>query len=468
MKRARWGRIGLGMCLVLLAAACGARVTPEQRAAVGGGQRVAAGPASGSEFSVGGRAEVAAEDTPVDAGSPSGGETGTGETATTVAAAVRTASDVGITPDKIVLGHVTQLTGPVPGLFKGSTVGILAYAAYQNSLGGLGGRKIEVDIRDDQFDSSQNRNQTKELIAKSFALVGGISLYDDASAGDVRDSGIPDLTTAITTTRANLPNNFAPSPNIDGAPLGPFQYLKQKYPQAVTAMASVYGDVPAAKHVHESYRMAAESVGFKWVYDRGYQPTETDYTADIIRMRQAGAKGLFMMSVDAKNIARVLKAAQQQGWKPDVIFLGAAGYDRVMANLAGTAAEGVQLFLGYSLYAGEDAEVVPEVKLMNQWVQKVSPGYVADTYTVGAWLAGRLFQQEMAKVGPNPTRKALNDALRGVDHYDGNGLSADTGPGIKRPATCYLIAEFHEGRYRRVDPTPRGFRCDAGYWRRPA
>jgi branched-chain amino acid transport system substrate-binding protein len=360
---------------------------------------------------------------------------------------------------------VTQLTGPVPGLFKGSTVGLLAYVAYQNSLGGIAGRKLEADIRDDQFDSSQNRTLSRELIAKSFALVGGISLYDDASAADVQASGIPDITTAISQTRAQIPNNFAPSPNVEGAPLGPWTYLKQKFPQVVTSMASLYGDVPSAKHVHENYKAAAATVGFKWVYDRGYQPTETDYTADIIRMRQAGAKGLFLMSVDAKNMARILKAAEQQGWKPDVVLLGAAGYDRVMSSVAGSAAEGVQLYLSFALYAGEDADLIPEVKLMNQWVAKVSPGYVPDTYTVTAWMAGRLFQQAMAKVGPNPTRKAVNDVLRGVEHFDANGMQADTGPGTKRPATCYLIAEFRDGKFRRLDPA-NGYRCDAGFWRR--
>jgi ABC-type branched-subunit amino acid transport system substrate-binding protein len=459
-------RIALSSCLVLVAGACGARVTAEQRAAVGGPVVIAGPQAAGAATGAAATADdVPTASTGVAEESVGAGETA-GPTATTVAAADRTASDVGVTADKIVLGQVTQLTGPVPGLFKGSTIGLLAYVAYQNSLGGIAGRKLEADIRDDQFDSSQNRTLTRELIAKSFALVGGISLYDDASAADVQESGIPDITTAISQTRAQIPNNFAPSPNVDGAPLGPWTYLKQKYPQVVTAMGSLYGDVPSAKHVHESYRAAAATLGFKWVYDRGYQPTETDYTADIIRMRQAGAKALFLLAVDAKNIARILKAVQQQSWKPDVIFVGSAGYDRAMSTLAGSAAEGVQFFLPYALYAGEDAELLPEVRLMDQWVQKVSPGYVPDGYTAGAWMAGRLFQQAVEKLGANPTRKALNEVLRGVDRFDANGMQAETGPGTKRPASCYLIAEFRDGNYHRLEPTGRGFRCDAPFWRR--
>ena len=455
---------------VALAAGCGARVSPEQVASVGGGATGAqqASAAEDPAFGVGG-IESATEETgdtggAGDAATADGAPAAGGGGQVQASNVARTASDVGITAEVIRIGQVTQLTGPVPGLFAGSVIGIQAFAAYQNSIGGIAGRKVEAVIRDDQFDATANRNATRDLIESTFALVGGISLYDDASAPDVEKSGIPDVTTAISRTRAQLPNNFAPNPNLDGAPTGQFVWLKEKHPQVVGAMASLYGDVPSAKVVHQAYRRAAESLGFTWVYDRGYQPTETDYTADIIRMRQADAKALFLMSVDAKNVARILKAAQQQGWRPDVVFLGPSSYDPAMVTLAGTAADGALVFQGYALYAGEDAGVVAEVKLFNQWVQKVKPGNVPDTFAAGAWLAGRLWAKAMAGVGPNPTRKEVVEALRKIDEFDGNAMMASAGPGTKRPSTCYLIAELEGGKFRRVEPAT-GFRCDGTYFR---
>jgi ABC-type branched-subunit amino acid transport system substrate-binding protein len=468
-------RVVAAVVAVLVAAGCGARVSPEQVASVGGGGGAVVdqqqGPVASGEQPDGASPGLAAGPGDADTGALSGRGTEEATTAPSgeggqlqAADVPRTASDVGITPDTIKIGQVTQLTGPVPGLFAGSVVGIQAFAAYQNSVGGVAGRKVEAIIRDDQFDATANRTATRDLIASTFALVGGISLYDDASAPDVEKSGIPDVTTAISRTRAQLPNNFAPGPNVDGAPTGQFVWLKEKHPEVVKAMASLYGDVPSAKVVHQAYRRAAESLGFAWVYDRGYQPTETDYTADIIRMRQAGAKALFLMSVDAKNVARILKAGQQQGWRPDVVFLGPSSYDTAMLTLAGGAAEGALVFQGYALYAGEDAGLVPEVKLFNQWVQRVKPGNVPDTFAAGAWLAGRLWAKAMAEVGPNPTRADVVAALRKIDDFDANGMMASAGPGTKRPSTCYLIAEIKGGKYRRLDPA-NGFRCDGTYWR---
>src|SRR5207253_3335634 len=84
-------------------------------------------------------------------------------------------SDVGVTADKITLGNVSLLTGPVPGLFKGAVSGTQAFFAYQNSLGGVCGRKLQLDPRDDNFDANQNKTQYQDAIGKDFGFVGSFS-----------------------------------------------------------------------------------------------------------------------------------------------------------------------------------------------------------------------------------------------------------------------------------------------------
>ena len=67
------------------------------------------------------------------------------------------ATDVGVKADSISLGNVSTLTGPVPGLFKGAVYGAQAVIAYQNSQGGIFGRKLKLAVGDDQLSESQNR-----------------------------------------------------------------------------------------------------------------------------------------------------------------------------------------------------------------------------------------------------------------------------------------------------------------------
>jgi len=186
--------------------------------------------------------------------------------------------------------------GPVPGLFAGAVTGTQAFIAYQNSLGGVYGRKLELDVRDDQFDTGQNRAQTSDLIGKAFALIGSFSLYDDAGLPAIEQSGIPNIQVPLTQALQESPANFSINPVRRGTPLGPWNFLKSKFPNAVTAVGGLYGDVPAAKDSFLNNKAAAESVGYKFIYERGYAPTETDFTADVVRMRQAGVKFFFTNS----------------------------------------------------------------------------------------------------------------------------------------------------------------------------
>jgi ABC-type branched-subunit amino acid transport system substrate-binding protein len=459
------------VALALLAAACGARVSDEQvRSAGGGDTGVAAGHGTGQSQATGsGDAELAPGETPsgggtTDTTTAAGGTAGSEAAAPAPAGGNGGATDVGVTADQILLGNVSTLSGPVPGLFAGAVYGAQAVVAYQNAKGGMFGRTFKLETRDDQFDTGQNRAQTIELIPKVFAFLGSFSLFDDVAVPQIKESGIPDLVVPLSQSRVDLPNNFAVAPtDLRGGPTGPFLWFKERFPQAVTAMGTVWGDVPSAKASHVRFKAAAESVGWKYVYDRGYQATETDFTADVVRMRQAGVKGVYLIATDDKTTGRLLKAMAQQGFKPEFVT---ANYMPTLPELAGSAADDVYSHSPFSLFAGEDSASTPEVKLFNDWYQKIRPGAKPDLFALYSWVQGRLLFDAMERVGPKLTRSSLMAELRKIDDYDGNGTIGPAGPGTKRPGICYVIGQLKAGKYQRIDPLGKGFRCDGTYFRR--
>jgi ABC-type branched-subunit amino acid transport system substrate-binding protein len=459
-RRRSWRIVIVFVALVVLAA-CGARVSDEQRAAaVGTGD---AGGASGPVSENGSGTESGDL-------APGAGDTGDAGTATSVAddsgGPTTTAfsgdnggaTDVGITGDTITVGNVATLSGPVPGLFQGAVIGTQAWVAYQNSVGGIAGRKIKLEIRDDQFDTGQNRAATRELIPKVFAFIGSFSLYDDAAVKDLEAANVPSMQVPLTPALQNSPINFAVNPVKRGAPTGPWNALKAKFPDAIAHTGGLYGDVPAAKNNFLDVQHASETVGYKWVYTRGYQPTETDFTADIVRMRQAGVK-FFFTSGDVKSIARMAKAMEQQGFHPDV-FLTYTAYDPTLLPLAGSAAEGIMVNSAIAMYLGEDAQAIPEIALMNQWLQKVKPGYKPDSFATYGWTEGRLFAKAMEAVGPKPTRLGVLAALRKIDSWDAYGMMANAGPASKRPPVCFIFIRVNGGKFERWESPPPKFRCE--------
>jgi len=450
--------------LAVVGVACGARVDGQQVQSLGAANTARPGSATDANPAAGpgaGTDAGATATTVAAAGGSAVGSAGGGAAATATGSGDNGgAVDVGITATTVTLGNVSTLSGPVPGLFEGSVVGAQAVVAYENSIGGLFGRKFKLDVRDDQFDTGQNRAQTADLITKAFAFMGSFSLYDDAAAGQIQASGIPDASYPLSPGRKAIANNFPVQPSRDGgAPTTGFQYFKSKFPDAVTKVGSLYGDVPASKISHFGYQAAAESVGWHWVYERGIQPTETDFTADVIRMKQAGVKTLYLVSTDDKTDARLAKAMQTQGFKPDLIL---ANYYPTLPALAGSAVEGWNTASAYALFDGADAGPVPEIALMNQWIQKVHPGYKTDLFAVNSWAEGRMLFQAMQAAGPKAKRADVIAALRKITDFSANNMLSPSGPGVKRPSVCMVMAQIRSGRYVRTDPAT-GWICNGTY-----
>ena len=479
---ARSLRVALLVAL-LVATGCGARVTQEQKLAAHG-QGIGAGNSGG-----GSQSDNSSSGGDTSGGSAVSGDSGTGGAASAgtgssgasssskatsadkAAAAAPAggnggATDVGVTGDTITLGNVSTLSGPVPGIFQGAVIGTQAAVAYANSLGGIFGRKLKVDVRDDQFDTGQNRAQTIDLLSKAFAFAGSFSLYDDAALNEINKSGIPDTTYSLSEARRGLANNFSVAPASNGWRLGPLQYYKQKFPQAITAVGSLYGDIPSAKASHVAAKGAAESLGYKFVYERGTQPTETDFTADVVAMRQAGVKMVFIVAEDVKATARLANSMAQQGFKPDAFIVGGVAYDPSLIALAGKSVEGLINDQQQAAFQGEDSSSIPEVALFNQWVSKVKPGYKPDLFATFGWSETRLLIQAMQAAGPKLTRAGVIAELKKIDSFDDHGMLAPAGPASKRPATCYIMLQVKNGKFERYDSPSPGYRCnDGGYWK---
>jgi ABC-type branched-subunit amino acid transport system substrate-binding protein len=464
-------RSRLWLLLAVALAGCGARVSDDQQraafAATGGGAPAGSAATSSGASPVGEGGAAAVEPGATDDGSgTSSTPTSTAVTAPAASTARRTATDVGVTADSIRIGNVSTFSGPVPGLFRGAVVGTQAAVAQRNSLGGIHGRRIELDVRDDQFDSAQNRAITTDLLDEVFAFAGSFAVYDDGGAEEVGRSGIPDVSPALSGARRRLPNNYNVAPAEDGGTqLAPYTYYSRVFPNALDAVGTLWGDVPISRASQMANEAAGRSVGWRFVYSRGYAATETDFTADVVRMRQLGVKLVFLAGSEPKTLARIAKAMRQQGFDVPIATMN-IGYDASLLTLAPDALEGSYTTMAWAMFAGEDAERVPSVRVLNQWVQKVKPGHALDLYTLLGWSSAQLLFRAMEAVGPNLTRAAVNEALRTGGSFDADQLLAPADPGRKAPPTCIVAVQLRRGRYERVDTPPTGFRCDlGGYFR---
>jgi ABC-type branched-subunit amino acid transport system substrate-binding protein len=383
----------------------------------------------------------------------------TGSQSSSTLGAATQASGPGISATTITAGVLADVSGPVPGLFQGGVNGVDAYFQYINSLGGVDGRKLAMKFEDSQLSCAGAQNAATELAPSTFAIVGSWADYDNCEVPVFKAN--PDLIQVgypLTNDFRVLPNVFTPRPSPAGFYTGPFIYLHQQYPTATKA-ASLYSGTPAGE-VNWNYQKAAlASAGINAVYARGIQPTETDFTADIVRMKNEGVNFILEDDVDVRTIARMLNEAQQQNFRPTV-FDAAVGYDNNLLKLTNPgAAEGMLFDEPFSLFLGQDSSTVPEVSLFLQWLKKTHPDSPVDLFAMYSWASAALYVDALKAAGPNLTRASLLTALQGIHSFTDNGMVAQSDPGSGGPPTCWLIGEVKNNNFQRLTPSS-GFTCN--------
>ncbi|MBV8297039.1 MAG: ABC transporter substrate-binding protein [Acidimicrobiia bacterium] len=467
------------VAMMLVAAGCGARLSKTQLAQAagssGGSGGVSAGAAGGDQGgpaaggdqgSATGGATSGGSTSGGTSGGSTGGSSGPGAQAAGAAGACAATggnSDVGVTANSITLANVSLLTGPVPGLFKGAKDGTQAFFNYQNSMGGVCGRHLNLDARDDQFDANQNKAQYQDAVGKDFGFVGSFSVVDQGGASVLSaHPDVPDVAYALSHEHFSLPNNFSPQPLPPGWRLGPLNYFKAKFgPSVISHMAIFVEDAQSAKDAAAGEQAAAQSVGYSFVYSRVIEPTEANFSSDVVNMQSKGVKGI-MMAGEVGAFVRMAKAMKQQNFSVPFANWGANAYDPAFVTSdAAPATNGSLIDQQLAMFQGQDN--LPEIQLFNRWLRQV--GGTPDIFAAFGWESARLFVQALTAspaVAAKPTRAGVMAQLKQIDNFDGNGMLAPAGPASKRPPTCFIVISVQNGTFVRADPPGSGFICNQG------
>lgn len=388
----------------------------------------------------------------------------TGATIPPPAKVTGTLTGPGVTPTTITLGQITTITGPVPGLFQGANDGLDAWAAWINANGGIDGRQVVIKHVDDGFNCTTYKDAMEQFATSAFAVVGNFTLED--TCGKQVLTAHPDLldlqAAILDPTLYTVSNVYTATPNPPGAATTGLEYLKSKYPDAVTHAAELVGQAASANGKEEL--LTAESVGYKYVYVRDVPDLTTNFTSEILRMKAANVQFVDMTALAVTSDANFLQQAAQQNFHPTVLY-GTSSYDAQLFKLLGDASAANDVVwapLPYALYLGQDRATVPAVNTFLTWLQKTKPGNTANLFAVEAWAAGQLLVEAMQKAGSDVTPTSVAKAIGAITTFNANGLIAPTDPGQRQGARCVVMANVRNGTWVRAFPSS-GFDCSGSY-----
>ena len=185
-----------------------------------------------------------------------------------------------------------------------------------------------------------------------------------------------------------------------------------------------------------------EKVGYKVVYEAQYGDTQIDFTPNVIAMKNAGVKVLFIDQMAEVYASALLKNLVQQNFHPHVV-LGAATYSTALIPAAGgpQAVNGSYFDQNASLYLGGDQGKIPAVDTFLHWVNVASPGFHADLFTLYGWLSGQLFAQALKNAGSDPSRGSILTALSKITSFNGGNIVTTSNPAARTTSNCYLVGQ---------------------------
>jgi ABC-type branched-subunit amino acid transport system substrate-binding protein len=252
----------------------------------------------------------------------------------TIAIIPANAADPGVTATEIVLGMQLPETGPAKPGYNKVDDAMRGYFDYVNSKGGINGRKIRLEVEDDQYKAGLTITSASRLInsKKVFAFVGSIGTQTHISViKDINRRKIPDIfvnsgfndfydPAVYPTTFAAL-GTYVTEAKIMG------KYLQEKYPDKKIGV--IYQSDDFGRNALEGFA----KVGLTFTVGKtiasfvaGTQGGVGALVSQVSLMRANGVDIVIIAAVSSATAA-ILLTATSLGWKPDKWAVISVGSD---------------------------------------------------------------------------------------------------------------------------------------------
>jgi branched-chain amino acid transport system substrate-binding protein len=313
-----------------------------------------------------------------------------------------------------------------------------------NAAGGVLGRKLKLEIGDDQCDPKQARSVAEKIAAAKIPFVAGhycssssIPASDAYLEGNVLQ--ITPASTNPTFTERKMWNTFRVCGRDDqqGAVAG--AYLAKNYGSkniAILNDRTTYG-----KGLADETKKALNKAGVQEKMFESYTKGDKDFNAIVSRMKAAGIDVVYIGGYQ-QEAGLILRQMRDQGMKT-VMMAGDALADKEFAAVTGTLGAGTLMTFG------PDPRKRPTAKAI---VEKFkAKGIDPEGYTLYTYAAMQIWAEAVKKVGSTDPKKVMAAIKAGSWDTVLGKLAFDAKGDIK--AIDYVVYKWDaKGNYAEIEP----------------
>jgi ABC-type branched-subunit amino acid transport system substrate-binding protein len=331
----------------------------------------------------------------------------------------------GITKDKIVVGGLTDLTGPFASLGKTVTQAEQLYFDEVNAAGGICGRKIEPIVRDHGYDPQKAVSSYTELAPK---VAGFPQFIGSPMVSAVKDRIDADkvLTIPLAWSTALLGSKYiqVTGTTYDVQGINAVDFLnKQNLVKKGDKIGVVYAEGDYGQNALAGVKWAAQQLGLQPVEQR-VKATDTDMTAQVSALKDAGVTAI-TASIGPKALASLAGVARSQGIKAPIIGNQAAYAPQLLQTPAAPALLKGFYIVGSGIPLSAD---LPAIKKLTAAYQTKFPGQVLDGGVLAGYSSAGVFGAALKKAcaAKDLSRDGIITAHRSQTAYDdGLGIVAN-------------------------------------------
>ncbi len=367
------------------------------------------------------------------------------------------ALDDGVSAKSIDIGYIFSKTGVAGSTFLNADKGCQARIDRQNAAGGVNGRKINVEMVDDQSGAA-NKTAAQDLVQnKHVFMIVNNSSFAFLTYKFLQEQGVPQVNGGFDGTYYGDPGNedvISASGNVvaangvtyDGLP----KLMKAMGAKKVAALA--YGISASSTAAAENLqKFAVPEVGLEAVYtNTTVDFGSTDVGPQVLGIKNSGADAVYLPLVAGSNIA-VVQGLAQNGVKMKSTVL-ATGYGQPLLDQPVSATFGPEVIMatGYA-----PVELKTKATKQFQADLKKYAGYtgVPDYGIYTGYITCDMAIVGLENAGDPPTRAAFTPNLRKLGTYDQAGLacrpidvSTET-YGQASPTGCGWYVQVKDGKF---------------------
>jgi len=319
----------------------------------------------------------------------------------------------GVSNSEIIIGMMTDLSGVTA--VQGSNAANSIRMAFDdiNARGGIHGRKIRFIVEDMEYLVPKAVQAMNKLVNRDnifLAISSGGTPQMDAVLPMMIEKGVPSVF-PLTCARSMY------------TPLSPYKYgqFSSYYDQMRSCVkyfaevkgrkviGSMYQDTDFGRDVHGGVVAQVETMGLKLGATSASRPLDTDFNAQVSRLKEAGCD-LVCMGTIVKDTIIILQTAHKMGWSPD--FCGQfATYSTAVAQAPGEPAEGFySMSPGLYAYSDDPRPAVQDVATRYRQRFGIDINYLGEA----GYAAASCLIEVLQRAGPDLTGDTFQRAMESL------------------------------------------------------